>query len=61
MDYKVLGILQARILEWVAFSFSIGETDAEAKAPIYFDHLMGRTDSLEKTLMLGMIEGKRRG
>ena len=27
----------------------------------YFGHLMGRTDSLEKTLMLGKIEGKRRG
>ena len=26
----------------------------------YFGHLMGRTDSLEKTLMLGNIEGKRR-
>ena len=26
----------------------------------YFGHLMGRTDSLEKTLMLGMIEGGRR-
>ena len=26
----------------------------------YFDHLMGRADSLEKTLMLGKIEGKRR-
>ena len=26
----------------------------------YFDHLMWTTDSLEKTLMLGMIEGKRR-
>ena len=26
----------------------------------YFDHLMGRTDSLEKTLMLGKIEGRRR-
>ena len=26
----------------------------------YFDHLMRRTDSLEKTLMLGKIEGKRR-
>ena len=26
----------------------------------YFDHLMQRTDSLEKTLMLGKIEGKRR-
>ena len=27
----------------------------------YFGHLMQRTDSLEKTLMLGKIEGKRRG
>ena len=26
----------------------------------YFDHLMRRTDSLEKTLMLGKIEGRRR-
>ena len=26
----------------------------------YFGHLMQRTDSLEKTLMLGKIEGKRR-
>ena len=27
----------------------------------YFDHLMQRADSLEKTLMLGKIEGKRWG
>ena len=26
----------------------------------YFDHLMGRTDSFEKTLILGKIEGRRR-
>ena len=26
----------------------------------YFDHLIRRTDSLEKTLMLGKIEGGRR-
>ena len=26
----------------------------------YFGHLMGRTDSLEKTLMLGKIKGGRR-
>ena len=26
----------------------------------YFGHLMGRTDSLEKTLMLGKSEGRRR-
>ena len=39
-----------------------GRTDAEAETPIYFGHLMQGTDSLEKTLMLGKIEGgKRRG
>ena len=27
----------------------------------YFGHLMGRTDSLEKTLILGKIEARRRG
>ena len=27
----------------------------------YFGHLIGRATSLEKTLMLGKIEGKRRG
>ena len=27
----------------------------------YFGHLMGRADSFEKTLMLGKIEGRRRG
>jgi len=35
----------------------IGRTDAEAETP---GHLMRRTDSLEKTLMLGKIEGRRR-
>ena len=38
----------------------IGRTDAEAETP-YFGHLMRRADSLEKTLMLGKIEGRRRG
>ena len=37
----------------------IGRTDVEAETPI-FDHLMGRADSFEKTLMLGKIEGRRR-
>ena len=27
----------------------------------YFGHLMGRANSLEKTLMLGKIEGRKRG
>ena len=37
----------------------IGRTDAEAES-LNFGHLMWRTDSLEKTLMLGKIEGRRR-
>ena len=37
----------------------IGRTDAGSWNQ-YFDHLMRRTDSLEKTLMLGKIEGRRR-
>ena len=37
----------------------IGRTNAEAEAPD-FGHLVQRTDSLEKTLMLGKIEGRRR-
>ena len=36
----------------------IGRTDAEAKF-LYFDHLMQRANSLEKTLMLGKIESQR--
>ena len=36
-----------------------GRTDAKAEIQ-YFGHLMGRVDSLEKTLMLGGIGGRRR-
>ena len=38
----------------------IGRTDAKAETPI-LQPLMWRTDSFEKTLMLGKIEGGRRG
>ena len=37
----------------------IGRNDAKAETP-YFGHLMGRVDSMEKTLMLGEIEGRRK-
>ena len=37
----------------------IGRTDAEAETPV-LGHLMQRTDSFEKTLMLGKTEGGRR-
>ena len=36
----------------------IGRTEAEAETQ-YFGHLMGRADSLKKSLMLGKIEGRR--
>ena len=39
----------------------IGRTDASNGPKLqYFGHLMQRADSLKKTLMLEMIEGKRR-
>ena len=38
----------------------IGRTDADAEPPVLWP-LMWTTDSLEKTLMLGKIEGRRRG
>ena len=38
----------------------IGRTDVKLKLQ-YFGHLMWRANSLEKTLMLGKIEGRRRG
>ena len=40
---------------WVFF----GRNDAKAELQ-YFGHLIQRVDSLEKTLMLGKIEGNRR-
>ena len=40
---------------WVFF----GRTDGKAETQ-YFGHLMRRVDSLEKTLMLGGIEGRKR-
>ena len=36
-----------------------GRNDVEAETP-YFGHLMRRADSLEKTLMLGGLGGRRR-
>ena len=38
----------------------IGRTDIEAETPILFGHLMQRTESLEKTLMLRETECRRR-
>ena len=53
-----------QIMGWGTLPFQslqifIGRTDAEAQTPI-LGPLMRRTDSFEKTLMLGKIEGRRR-
>ena len=39
--------------------YSLEELKLKLKLP-YFGHLMQRTDSFEKTLMLGKIEGRRK-
>ena len=48
------------ILREINPKYSLGGLILKQKLQ-YFGHLMGRTDSLEKTLMLGKIEGGRRG
>ena len=52
---SILLVHSKRDQSWVF----IGRTDVEAETPI-LGHLMQRADSLEKTLMLGKIEGRRR-
>ena len=47
------------ILKEISPEYSLEELLLNPKLQ-YFGHLMQRTDSLEKTLMLGMIEGRRK-
>ena len=47
------------ILKEISPGISLEEMMLKLKLQ-YFGHLMGRVDSLEKTLMLGGIEGRRR-
>ena len=47
------------ILKEISPEYSLGGLTLKLKLQ-YFGHLMQRTDSLEKTLMLGKIEGRRR-
>ena len=47
------------ILKEISPEYSLEELMLKLKLQ-YFGHLIGRTDSLEKTLMLGKIEGRRR-
>ena len=55
LDCKEIQAVHPKDQSWVF----IGRTYIEAETPI-FGHLMQRADSLEKTLMLGKIEGRRR-
>ena len=56
LDYKEIQPVHPKgDQSWIV----IGRTDAEAEIP-NFGHLMWRADSLEKTLMLGKIEDRRR-
>ena len=48
------------ILKEIRTKYSLEELMLKLKIQ-YFGHLMRRADSLEKTLMLGKIEGRRRG
>ena len=56
LDYKeIQPVHPGGDQSWVFF----GRNDAEAETPVH-GHLMRRVDSLEKTLMLGGIGGRRR-
>ena len=48
------------ILKEVSSEYSLEGLMLKLKLQQHFGHLMRRTDSLEKTLMVGKIEGKRR-
>ena len=51
--------IQQSILKDISPEYSLEGPMLKLKLQ-YFGHLMQRTDSLEKTLMLGKIEGRRR-
>ena len=55
LDYKEIQPVHSEDQPWDFF----GRNDAKAESQ-YFGHLMQRVDSLEKTLMLGGIGGRRR-
>ena len=54
-----LWVLKQSILKEISPEYSLGGLMLKLKLQ-YFGHLMRRTDSLEKTLMLGKTEGRRR-
>ena len=59
MDRKACWRSNQSILKEINPEYSLERLMLELKLQ-YFGHLMRRTDSLEKTLMLGKIKGRRR-
>ena len=59
MKKDMEGRLNQSILKEINFEYSLEGLMLKLKLQ-YFGHLMRRADSLEKTRMLGKIEGKRR-
>ena len=55
LDCKEIQPVHSKDQSWVFY----GRNDAKAETPV-LGHLMQRVDSLEKTLMLGGIGGRRR-
>ena len=55
LDFREIQPVHSKDQSWVFF----GKNDAEAETPV-LGHLMPRVDSLEKTLVLGGIGGRRR-
>ena len=56
LDFKEMN---QSILKEISAKYSLEELMLKLKLQ-YFDHLMPRTDSLEKILMMGKIEGRSR-
>ena len=54
MDYRVHGILQARILEWVAFPFSRGSSQPRDRTQVYY--IAGRFFTSWANLILSIYE-----
>ena len=59
MDSYTISIFMGSVLKEISPEYSLEGLMLKLKLQ-YFGHLMRRTNSLEKTLMLGKIEGRRR-
>ena len=60
LGHGLLRVRNQSILKEISPEYSLGGLMVKLKLQ-YFGHLMWRTDSLERTLMLGKIESRRRG